>query len=125
MNDIWARAGSVPIGREEWPSTPGLRKFMLGVYVKMGLGLLAALAYAVGTIPQVTYTVLTPPVIYLVQWGPVALLLASNFFMRNASPTASGILYWAIVTLMGRPWRLGLSPRTPSQLIPKPDAPSR
>ncbi|MFO1016027.1 MAG: Bax inhibitor-1/YccA family protein [Hyphomonadaceae bacterium] len=103
MNEYLGRAGSVPIGREEQAIDPGLRKFMLGVYVKMGLGLLwsAALAYAVGTIPQVTYTVLTPPVIYLVQWGPVALLLASNFFMRNASPTASGILYWAIVTLMG------------------------
>ncbi len=95
MNEYLGRAGSVPIGREEQAIDPGLRKFMLGVYVKMGLGLLwsAALAYAVGTIPQVTYTVLTPPVIYLVQWGPVALLLASNFFMRNASPTASGILY--------------------------------
>jgi FtsH-binding integral membrane protein len=82
---------------------PGLRKFMLGVYQKMGLGLLwsAALAYAVGTIAPVTQIVLTPPVIYIVMWGPVALLLGSSFLMRNASPASSGALYWGVVTLMG------------------------
>jgi hypothetical protein len=31
----------------------------------------------------------------------VVLLLGSAFLMRNPSPLASGILYWAIVTLMG------------------------
>ncbi len=103
MNEYLGRAGSVPIGREDVALDPGLRRFMLGVYQKMALGLVwsAVLAYAVGTIAPVTQTVLTPPVLYLVQWGPLVLLLASNFFMRNASPTASGALYWAIVTLMG------------------------
>lgn len=103
MNEYLGRAGSVPIGREEQAIDPGLRKFMLGVYVKMGLGLLwsAALAYAVGTIPQVTYTVLTAPIVYIVQWAPVAIILGSNVFMRNPSPLASGILYWVVVTFMG------------------------
>jgi len=103
MNEYLGRAGSVPIDRDAQAIDPGLRKFMLGVYTKMGLGLVwsAVLAYAVGAIPQVTGVVLTAPVVYLVQWGPLALLLGSNFFMRNASPTASGLLYWAVVTLMG------------------------
>ena len=103
MSDYHSRAGSIPVGREEAALDPGLRKFMLGVYVKMALGLIwsAGLAFAVGTIPQITYAVLTPPVVYIVQWGPVAILLGSNFFMRNASPMASGILYWTVVTLMG------------------------
>ncbi|MBC7768575.1 MAG: Bax inhibitor-1/YccA family protein [Phycisphaerales bacterium] len=103
MNEYLGRAGSIPVSREEQAIDPGLRKFMLGVYAKMGLGLVwsAVLAYAVGTIAPVTQVVLTAPVIYLVQWGPLAILLGSNFFMRNASPTASGILYWSIVTLMG------------------------
>jgi hypothetical protein len=103
MSDYHTQTGSIPIGRDEQALDPGLRKFMLGVYTKMALGLVwsAALAFAVGTIPQVTSAVLTPPVLYLVQWGPLVLLLGSNFFMRNASPTASGLLYWAIVTLMG------------------------
>jgi uncharacterized protein len=103
MSDYHSQTGSIPIGREEQAIDPGLRKFMLGVYVKMALGLIwsAGLAFAVGTIPQITYAVLTPPVVYIVQWGPVAILLGSNFFMRNASPMASGILYWVVVTLMG------------------------
>lgn len=103
MNESLGRSGSIPIERDDIVMDPGLRKFMLGVYVKMGLGLAwsAVLAFAVGTIAPVTQTVLTAPVIYLVQWGPLALLMGSSFFMRNASPTGSGILYWSIVTLMG------------------------
>lgn len=104
MSDYRSQAGSIPTSREDVAIDPGLRRFMLGVYAKMGLGLAwsAALALAVGMIPAVTQTVLTPPVLYIVQWGPPALLLASNFFMRgNPSPTASGLLYWTVVTLMG------------------------
>lgn len=103
MNDFSGGTRSIPIGRDEALMDPGLRRFMLGVYQKMGLGLLwsAALAYAVGMVPQVTGVVLAPPVIYLVQWGPLVLLLGSNFFMRNASPAGSGALYWGVVTLMG------------------------
>ncbi|HRK64655.1 MAG TPA: Bax inhibitor-1/YccA family protein [Terricaulis sp.] len=101
MSDYQSR--SIPIGHQDVAMDPGLRKFMLGVYQKMGLGLAwsALLAYLVGTVDVVTVTVLSPPVIYLVQWGPPAILLMSSFFMRNASPTTSGILYWTIVTLMG------------------------
>jgi uncharacterized protein len=101
MSDYQSR--SIPIGREEAAMDPGLRKFMLGVYQKMGLGLIwsAVLAYVIGTVPAVSNVALTAPVIYLIQWGPLVVLLGSNFFMRNASPTASGILYWTVVTLMG------------------------
>jgi FtsH-binding integral membrane protein len=103
MSDYHSQARSIPIGREEMAIDPGLRRFMLGVYTKMGLGLAwsAVLAFAVGTIAPITQTVLTAPVIYLVQWGPLVLLMGSSFFMRNASPTGSGLLYWSVVTLMG------------------------
>lgn len=103
MSDYHAQTRSVPIGREEMAIDPGLRRFMLGVYLKMGLGLAwsAALAYVIGTVAPVTQAVLTPPILYIVQWGPLVVLLGSNFFMRNASPAATGILYWTIVTLMG------------------------
>jgi FtsH-binding integral membrane protein len=81
----------------------GLRKFMLGVYNKLFLGILlaGALAYAAGAVPAVTELVFGTPLALVVQWGPVVLLLGSAFMMRNPSPLASGILYWAIVTLMG------------------------
>lgn len=81
----------------------GLRSFMLGVYNKMALGLVlsAVLAYAVGAYAPLTSVVLTPPVVYIVQWGPIALLFGSMFFMRNPSPTGSAVLYWSVVSLIG------------------------
>jgi hypothetical protein len=101
MNDYSARG--VPIGRADMAVDAGLRSFMLGVYNKMGLGLLlsAAIAWAVGTIPPVTQAVLGTPVVFLVQWGPVVLLLGSAFLMRNPSPLSANLLYWSIVTLIG------------------------
>jgi FtsH-binding integral membrane protein len=81
----------------------GLRKFMLGVYNKLGLGIVLAgvLAFVAGTVPAVSEIVFGTPVAYVVQWGPVVLLLGSMFFMKNPSPLATGIMYWAIVTMMG------------------------
>jgi uncharacterized protein len=81
----------------------GLRKFMLGVYNKLFFGILlaGAVAYASGAIPAVSELVFNTPLFYVVQWGPVALLFGSAFLMKNPSPLASGILYWAIVVLLG------------------------
>ncbi|KAA5802422.1 Bax inhibitor-1/YccA family protein [Alkalicaulis satelles] len=81
----------------------GLRSFMLGVYNKMGLGLVisAALAWIVGTVTPVTALVLGTPLIYVVQFGPIALLFGSMFFMRNPSPMGAAVLYWSVVTLIG------------------------
>ncbi len=86
----------------------GLRKFMLGVYNKLALGILLAgvLAYAGVTVEPIRDFVFgnpfgSSPMFMVVQWGPIVLLLGSMFMMKNPSPLASGILYWAIVTLMG------------------------
>jgi FtsH-binding integral membrane protein len=81
----------------------GLRSFMLGVYNKMGLGLLlsAVLAYVVGTVAPVTALVFGTPLLYIVQFGPIVLLIGSMFFMRNPSPMGAAVLYWTIVTLIG------------------------
>lgn len=81
----------------------GLRKFMLGVYNKLFLGILlaGAVAYASGAIPAVSELVFNSPLFYVVQWGPIVLLLGSAFLMKNPSPLASGILYWSIVVLLG------------------------
>lgn len=81
----------------------GLRKFMLGVYNKLMLGILLAgvLAYVAGTVDPITQLVFGTPLYYVVQWGPVVLLLGSMFFMKNPSPLATGIMYWTIVTLLG------------------------
>ncbi len=93
--------GGVAVG--DTSKDAGLRKFMLGVYNKLMLGILLAgvLAYVAGSVEPVTQLVFGTPLLYVVQWGPVVLLLGSMFFMKNASPLATGILYWAIVTLLG------------------------
>lgn len=81
----------------------GLRKFMLGVYNKLTLGILlaGALAWAAGAIEPVTQLVFGTPLYFVVQWGPIVLMLGSMFFMKNPSPLATGIMYWAIVVMMG------------------------
>lgn len=106
MNDSYRGYGNAA-GTMDMSVDAGLRSFMLGVYNKMGLGLVlsAALAYAVGTVAPLTQLVLGTPLLYVVQFGPIVLLLGSMFFMRRPSPMASALLYWAIVTLIG----MGLS----------------
>ena len=101
MNDFSRTYGGAPA--MDMSVDAGLRSFMLGVYNKMGLGLLisSAIAFAVGTVPPLTQLVFGTPLIYLVQWGPIALLFGSMFFMRNPSPVGSALLYWAIVGLIG------------------------
>jgi FtsH-binding integral membrane protein len=91
----------------------GLRNFMIGIYQKMGLGLLVtgALAYAVSTVPelkalmfQVTpdgrlagYTMLG----MIISFAPMVILLGSNFIMRSPNAVTSGALYWVVVALIG------------------------
>jgi FtsH-binding integral membrane protein len=90
----------------------GLRAFMLGVYNKVGLGLVVsgALAWLTSHAPVanllfritadgrlVGYTLLG----YAVAFSPIVIILASGFLMKTATPRNSGMLYWAIVALIG------------------------
>ncbi len=92
----------------------GLRAFMLGVYNKVGLGLLisAALAYVTSSVPAVrdlmfqqvmtprgmaeTYTLLG----LIVAIAPLPVLLLGRFAFKQ-SPRSSGIVYWSVVVLFG------------------------
>ena len=89
----------------------GLRAFMLGVYNKVGLGLVlsAVLAYVTGTVPavqqylfnvdplgRISYTMLG----WVVAFAPLAILLFQAF-ARRTSPQAAALTYWAIVSLIG------------------------
>jgi hypothetical protein len=90
----------------------GLRAFMLGVYNKVGLGLVlsAALAWVTGTYEPVqrllftvdaatgrfNYTILG----LVVAFAPLVILL-TQMFMRRTSPQAAAITYWSIVSLIG------------------------
>lgn len=89
----------------------GLRKFMLGVYNKVALGLLlsAVLAYLTGTFPPIRdmmFTVANNKIGYtllgmIVAFAPLAVILFANFGMQNTSPRTSGLIYWTIVALIG------------------------
>lgn len=91
----------------------GLRRFMLGVYAKMGLGLLVsgALAYVTSSVPSVRDSLFRidgegvlrgyTGVGALVAFAPLIIILASNFLMRSVSARSAGLLYWAIVALVG------------------------
>jgi uncharacterized protein len=101
MNNSYGGYGNA--GAMDMSVDAGLRSFMLGVYNKMGLGLLlsAGLAYAVGTVPALTSLVFGTALFEVVRWGPIVLLLGSAFFMRRPSPLGSALLYWSIVTMIG------------------------
>lgn len=90
----------------------GLRSFMLGVYNKMGLGLVLSgvLAYAAAFVPAVRDLLFNTQDGYvtgytglgmIVAFAPMVILLGTGFFMRNPSKTGASLLYWTIVTLMG------------------------
>jgi len=103
MSDYHTGARSIPTGRADMAVDAGLRSFMLGVYNKMALGLLLSgvLAWVVGTTPALFQTLLTPPLAYVVMFGPLAILLVSAFAMRNPSPVGANLVYWSVVTLIG------------------------
>jgi FtsH-binding integral membrane protein len=107
MNDYLRQAQAIPAGRADMAVDAGLRSFMLGVFNKMALGLLisATLAYAVNPqygVPGLYQTIFGNPILALaITFGPLAILLISGFAMRNPSPTAAGVIYWSVVSLMG------------------------
>jgi uncharacterized protein len=102
MTEYHSQARAIP-GAGDMAVDAGLRGFMLGVYNKMALGLLLSgvLAFVVGTNQQLTMTLLTPPLGYVVMFGPLAILLISSFTMRNPSPVAANLIYWSVVALIG------------------------
>jgi FtsH-binding integral membrane protein len=103
MSDYHFQTRSIPAGRADMAVDAGLRAFMLGVYNKMGLGLLlsAVLAYVSATVAPVTQLVFGTPLVWVVMFGPLAILLISSFAMRNPSPAAANLVYWTVVSLIG------------------------
>jgi len=104
--------GTIPRDRAGISIDPGLRKFMLGVYQKLALGLVlaAAIAWSVAYVQPVNALVFNyqagevvgyTPIGWAVAFAPVLLILFSNFFLRNLNPKTSAMLYWSVVVLMG------------------------
>ena len=107
-----SHARSIPVGRADMSVDAGLRSFMLGVYNKMGLGLLlsAALAWVTSSYAPVTELLyretasgrIAPTGLgMIIAFAPLGILLFSALAMRNASPRSAGIIYWSVVSLIG------------------------
>lgn len=104
MSDYHAQgARSIPVGGADMAVDAGLRAFMLGVYNKMGLGLVLSgvIAYVVASSPALLQMFFGGPQAFVILFAPLALILISSFFMRNPSPTAANIIYWGVVATMG------------------------
>lgn len=103
MSDYHTGARSIPTGRADMAVDAGLRSFMLGVYNKMGLGLLlsGAIAYGVASSPALMQVFFGGPQAYVILFAPLVLILISSFFMRNPSPVAANLIYWGVVATMG------------------------
>lgn len=116
MSELFPRAAAKVEAAAGVTLDQGLRSYMLGVYSKVGLGLLAAggVAYMTASVPEVRdmlfrtsaatgtnrLTGLTP-LGSLTIMSPLIVLLFANFALRRPSAFSTGALYWSIVSLMG------------------------
>ena len=112
MNESNTTLRDRPAVRPDMAVDAGLRAFMLGVYNKMGLGLVvsAALAWATASVAPVRDTLFVvvdgrltgyTPLGMILAFAPLVVLLGSAFLVRSASPRMASLLYWAVVALIG------------------------
>ncbi len=103
---------AAPQARADMAVDAGLRAFMLGVYNKMALGLVVsgAIAWAFGNVAALQQLLFVTqgdrlvgltPLYWVVAFAPLVLLLGSGFVMKNPTARGAGILYWAVVALIG------------------------
>ncbi len=107
------RLDRAPAARADMSVDKGLRRFMLGVYNKVALGLLvsAALAFTTSMVAPVRdllfrvtgdglfagYTATGLVVVF----APLAVLLVAMFMMRKPSAAGASLLYWTVAALIG------------------------
>ena len=111
MSDFNRGFTSIPAGRADMAVDAGLRAFMLGVYNKVALGLVisAAMAYLTSSYPPVRDLMFQvrgnriglTGIGMIVAFAPLAILLFTGFVMKTVTARSSGVVYWAIVALIG------------------------
>jgi uncharacterized protein len=114
MNDQYQyQSRAIPAdGAMDMSVDTGLRSFMLGVYNKMGLGLvlsafLAILTSQVPAVRDMLYVIQPGGRVGLtglgmiIQFAPIVILFGSMFMMRNPSKSGASLLYWTVVSLVG------------------------
>ena len=116
MSDLHQDCPQASVGVAAGSIDLGLRSYMLGIYNKVGLGLLlaAGVAYAAAHVPalrDMLFTTATPPggpshtaltlVGSIVAFSPLFLLLGGGSILSKPTPTRTAALYWSVVALVG------------------------
>ena len=113
MNDFNPAYGRSRADALDMSVDAGLRGFMLGVYNKLGLGLVlsAALAFATSSVPAVRDVMFNVTesgrfagytgIGTIVTFAPIVLLFGSMFMMRNPTARGASLLYWGVVASIG------------------------
>ena len=109
MNDFNEARYRTPYGATlDMSVDQGLRSFMLGVYNKMGLGLVvsAALAFVTSSFAPIRDMLFTANGGYtglgtILAFSPLAIMLVAMFAMKNPSKSGANFYYWSIVCLIG------------------------
>ena len=109
MSDFHGQPVAIP-SAADMAVDQGLRRFLMGVYNKLFLGLLvaAAVAYGGASTPEFMQAMYQieggqfrgyTPLGWVVGLAPLGLVLASGMFMRSLA--GAMFIYWAIVALVG------------------------
>lgn len=116
MSDLHQGYPQTQAGVETEVLDLGLRSYMLGIYSKVGLGLLvaASVAYATAHVPalrDLMFSTTTPaggaPTTALtfagsmVAFAPLFLLLSCGSLLSRPTPLRTAAIYWSVVPLVG------------------------
>ena len=107
MNEFVGQNTRVKPTVEDMARDLGLKRFLLGIYQKMALGLLVTggMAWSVAHTPFFIQLLFTErgytPLGWVFALAPLGLVLASNIFMRNLNVAMMAMFYWLFVAVMG------------------------
>ena len=103
-NRFGARAGRMDHSQAYDASIDmGLRKYMLGVYNYMALGvaITGLMAYVISTQPAIMQAIFGTGLMWVVMLAPLAFILVLNFGIHKLSASATQLMFWAFASVMG------------------------
>ena len=103
-NRFGARAGRMDHSQAYDASIDmGLRKYMLGVYNYMALGvaITGLMAYVILTQPAIMQAIFGTGLMWVVMLAPLAFILVLNFGIHKLSASATQLMFWAFASVMG------------------------
>lgn len=103
-NRFGARAGRMTHSQAYDASIDmGLRKYMLGVYnyMTLGVAITGLMAYVVSTQPAVMQAIFGTGLAWVAMLAPLAFILVLNFGIHKLSASATQLLFWAFAAVMG------------------------